>query len=137
MERRHRAVKNVPENPYPELRPVLETFVAAVQTSLGRNFVGAYLVGSLATGDFDCDSDVDFLIVTNDDLTRREVRSLRAAHIRIHGHGCYPAEHLEGSYITLTTEVHRSNVRFTTINGTYGGFCVSVGSLFADPSRKR
>jgi aryl-alcohol dehydrogenase-like predicted oxidoreductase len=39
----------------------LQRFVAGVQNALGSNFLGAYLVGSLATGDFDLDSDVDFL----------------------------------------------------------------------------
>jgi hypothetical protein len=78
----------------------VEKFVAAVQDALKPNFIGAYLVGSLATGDFDLDSDVDFLIITNDDLTNTEVRSLKAMHVEMHGLGCYPAEHLEGSYIS-------------------------------------
>ena len=64
--------------PYPELRSVLEVFVAGVQNALGKNFLGAYLVGSLATGDFDRDSDVDFLVVTNADLRENELQSLQA-----------------------------------------------------------
>ena len=62
--------------------------------------VGVYLVGSLATGDFDLDSDVDFLVVTQDEVGEEAVRSLQAMHERIHGLGCYPAEHLEGSYVS-------------------------------------
>jgi predicted nucleotidyltransferase len=86
--------------PYPELRLVLEKLVESVQNALKSNFVGAYLVGSLATGDFDLDSDVDFLIITNSELSDAEVRSLQEMHVQIHGLGCYPAEHLEGSYIS-------------------------------------
>ena len=85
---------------YPEMAPVLQRFVAGVQNALGNNFLGAYLVGSLATGDFDLDSDVDFLILANAELTETEVRSLQTTHVDIHALGCYPAEHLEGYYIS-------------------------------------
>lgn len=86
--------------PYPELQAVLSRFVEGVQSALQSNFVGAYLVGSLATGDFDLDSDVDFLIVTKHDLSAAEVQSLQVLHSQIHELGCYPAKHLEGSYIS-------------------------------------
>jgi hypothetical protein len=92
-------LRNVPSVPYPELPSVLGELVAGVQNELVVNLVGVYLVGSLATGDFDLDSDVDFLVVTMDELTDETVRSLQAMHTRIHGLGCYPAQHLEGSYI--------------------------------------
>jgi hypothetical protein len=94
------AVNRIPDKPYPELRSVLDRFVVGLQNALQRNLVGAYLVGSLATGDFDLDSDVDFLVVTEAELTRLETRSLQELHVQIHGLGCYPAEHLEGSYIS-------------------------------------
>jgi predicted nucleotidyltransferase len=55
----------IPGRPYPELREVLHVFVNAIQTELTENLIGVYLVGSLASGDFDLDSDVDFLVVTN------------------------------------------------------------------------
>jgi hypothetical protein len=93
------ALKSIPSEPYPELRPVLETFVGGVQDAVEANFVGAYLVGSLATGDFDHDSDIDFLIVTDEELTNPQVQSLQALHLELHNLGCYPAQHLEGSYI--------------------------------------
>ena len=87
--------------PYPELGSVLGAFVAGVQNALGKNFLGAYLVGSLATGDFDRDSDVDFLVVTNADLRENELQSLQANHLDIYALKCYPAQHLEGSYISF------------------------------------
>src|SRR5271163_3646848 len=85
---------------YPEMASVLQRFVVGVENALGSNFLGAYLVGSLATGDFDLDSDVDFLILTNAELSDAEVRSIQTTHVEIHALGCYPAEHLEGSYIS-------------------------------------
>jgi hypothetical protein len=93
------ALKRIPSEPYPELRLVLETFVGGVEDAVKANFVGAYLVGSLATGDFDHDSDIDFLIVTDEELTDAQVQSLQALHLELHSLGCYPAQHLEGSYI--------------------------------------
>ena len=93
-------LERVPVQPYPELASVLRELVAGVQDVLGGNVVGVYLVGSLATGDFDLDSDVDFLVVTQDELGEEAARSLQAMHERIHGLGCYPAEHLEGSYVS-------------------------------------
>jgi hypothetical protein len=87
--------------PFPELRSVLDAFVAGVQNALGRNFLGAYVVGSLATGDFDLDSDVDFLVVTHAELGEREVQSLQANHVKIYALEYHPARHLEGSYISL------------------------------------
>lgn len=93
------ALKRIPSEPYPELRLVLEIFVGGVQDAVETNFVGAYLVGSLATGDFDQDSDIDFLIVTDEELSDAQVQSLQALHLELHSLGCYPAQHLEGSYI--------------------------------------
>lgn len=94
------AVRRIPREPYPELHLVLDRFVAGIQNALKGNFVGAYLIGSLATGDFDLDSDIDFLVVTGDEVTDAELQLLQALHIEIHNLGCYPARHLEGSYIS-------------------------------------
>jgi len=71
-----------------------------VRNAIKANFTGAYLVGSLATGDFDLDSDIDFLIVTDHELTDAEVHLLQALHLEVHSLGHYPARHLEGSYIS-------------------------------------
>jgi predicted nucleotidyltransferase len=90
----------LPSVPYPELPSVLAELVSGVQNELAENLVGVYLVGSLATGDFDLDSDVDFLVVTRDELTDEVVGALQEMHTRIHEIGCYPAQHLEGSYIS-------------------------------------
>jgi hypothetical protein len=93
-------MQGLPNSIYPELASILPKFVGGVQAALGSNFIGAYLVGSLATGDFDLDSDVDFLVVTKVELCSAEVKSLEATHRHIHALGNYPAEHLEGSYIS-------------------------------------
>lgn len=92
----------IPEHPYPELRGVLRIFVDEISAELGENLVGIYLVGSIASGDFDLDSDVDFLVVTNTELTEANMKALQDIQIKIHGMDCYPAKHLEGSYISIS-----------------------------------
>jgi hypothetical protein len=92
----------VPKAPYPELRAVLNAFMEAISGELKENLVGIYLVGSLASGDFDLDSDVDFLVVTNRELTEADMKPLQDIQIRMFTMDCYPARHLEGSYISLT-----------------------------------
>jgi len=91
----------IPEYPYPELREALNIFVDEVAAELKENLVGIYLVGSIASGDFDLDSDVDFLVVTNTELTEANMKPLQDIQTRIHEIDCYPAKHLEGSYISI------------------------------------
>lgn len=84
--------------PYPDLNTVLDELIAGVRSVLEDKFVGAYLQGSFAIGDFDRDSDVDFIIVTEDDLSADEVRALQALHSHIYALDNPWAQHLEGSY---------------------------------------
>ena len=91
----------IPDHPYPELRDVLNMFVDEISAELRENLVGIYLVGSIASGDFDLDSDVDFLVVTNTELTEEDMKPLQDIQIKIHDTDCYPAKHLEGSYLSI------------------------------------
>ena len=84
--------------PYPELNSVLQDLVESVQSVLGTKFVGAYLQGSFAVGDFDLHSDVDFIIVTEEELSDEEVHGLQGVHERIYCRDIAWAQHLEGSY---------------------------------------
>jgi hypothetical protein len=91
----------LPVEPYPELREVLHAFAGQVISGLGDNLTGLYMVGSLASGDFDSDSDVDFLAVTKGKLDKAGRIELQRIHTDIQKLGSYPAHHLEGSYISL------------------------------------
>ena len=84
--------------PDAELNSVLEELVTNVHAALGDAFVGAYLQGSFAVGDFDRHSDVDFVIAVSDELSDDQVIALQAMHERIYGLGSEWAQHLEGSY---------------------------------------
>lgn len=80
------------------LNGVLRDLVASAQAVLGANFVAAYLQGSFAVGDWDADSDVDFLIATQRDPSEAEEAALNAMHARIFRLPSQWAQHLDGSY---------------------------------------
>ena len=84
--------------PYADLNRVLRELVGSVQGVLHKNFVGAYLQGSFAVGDFDRHSDVDFIVVTEEALSDGQVAALQQMHERIYHLDSPWAQHLEGSY---------------------------------------
>ena len=84
--------------PYPELNQVLGELVSRIQHILEDNFIGAYLQGSFAVGDYDQHSDVDFIVVIEDDLTARQVDALQIMHDQVYQLDSEWAKHLEGSY---------------------------------------
>lgn len=85
--------------PYAELNGVLAHLVAGARAALADNFVGAYLQGSFAVGDYTPWSDCDFIVVTHEDLSPGQLARLQALHAEIH---TLPAPYwrngLEGSY---------------------------------------
>jgi hypothetical protein len=84
--------------PFSELNTVLSDLVNIVQSVLRYNFIGAYLQGSFAIGDFDRHSDVDFIMVVEDELSMDQVLALQAMHGHIFEMESTWAQHLEGSY---------------------------------------
>lgn len=92
------ATVKTPPTPYPELNIVLRELLKNVQEVLTASFVGAYLQGSFAVGDFDIHSDVDFAIVVEAELSPGQVDALQAMHERIFSIDIPWAQHLEGSY---------------------------------------
>jgi hypothetical protein len=94
-----------PVTPYSELNAVFAALLEQTQTILVENFVGLYVVGSFALGDFDTDSDADFLVVTHADVTETQEAALQTMHGQIYDleipwTSTPWAKHLEGSYIT-------------------------------------
>jgi len=88
--------------PYPEVNVLLADLLSRVQAILAGRFVGLYLYGSLASGDFDpATSDVDFLVVTTDELPSALVPALKAMHERLALGRSHWAQKLEGRYLPL------------------------------------
>ena len=77
---------------------MLGVLVDSAREVLGTNFVGAYLQGSFAVGDFDPDSDVDFIVVIAEELSDVQVDALQVMHERVYRLESPWAQHLEGSY---------------------------------------
>jgi RimJ/RimL family protein N-acetyltransferase/predicted nucleotidyltransferase len=84
---------------FPDLNAVLDEFVASVRAILGKNLCGAYLQGSFALGDADEHSDVDFIVVTHEEVSATQLAELQAMHERLYALESPWAQHLEGSYI--------------------------------------
>jgi hypothetical protein len=85
--------------PHAEVNALLGELLAGVREVLGGRFVGAYLFGSLACGDFDRDSDVDVLVATEGELPGEVFAALRAMHERVARADSPWATQLEVSYI--------------------------------------
>jgi hypothetical protein len=89
--------------PFDDLNQLLLELVAGAKEVLGNGFCGAYLQGSFAVGDADAHSDVDFIIVTEDEVTPEQQVALQAMHQRLYALPTPWAQHLEGSYIPRKT----------------------------------
>jgi hypothetical protein len=88
--------------PYSEVNAVLQALLSDVQAVLGDDFVGMYLYGSLADGDFDPQrSDIDFVVATTDVLPDETIAALEALHARIVNSGLMWVAKLEGAYVPL------------------------------------
>ena len=85
----------------PEIKEILESLIDGTSFILGNNFLGAWLQGSSATGDFDKYSDIDFVIGVAHDLSKEEIVSLQEFHPKLYTHKSHWAKHLEGSYFPV------------------------------------
>jgi predicted nucleotidyltransferase len=92
------ANRQITPTPYTDLNWLLRELVDSVQAVLQKNFAGAYLQGSFAVGDFDRHSDVDFIVMTEQELSDEQVKALQRVHERIYHLDSPWAQHLEGSY---------------------------------------
>ena len=90
---------NPAPTPYAALNAVLGTFVGRARELLADNFIGAYLQGSFALGDFDEKSDVDFVIAVARDIADADAPALNALHTAIHDFPKPWGHRLEGSYV--------------------------------------
>lgn len=82
-----------------EVTAVVRQVVEGAQQALGGGFVGAYVTGSLTTGEFDTESDIDVVIVTEGDVNDAQLEALASMHAAV-ARGQSPwATEIEVSYI--------------------------------------
>lgn len=80
----------------------LQILLDDLRAVLGNYFTGMYLYGSLASGDFDLGrSDIDFLVVTSEELPENLISDLEVMHKRIYESGLEWATKMSGAYIPL------------------------------------
>jgi phosphoribosylglycinamide formyltransferase-1 len=84
----------------PEVKTLLDELLRGVRGVLGDHLVGMYLDGSLTSGDFDTASDIDFLVVTEAEVTPDQFSALQAMHERVAAADPRWGAELEGSYIS-------------------------------------
>jgi predicted nucleotidyltransferase len=95
-------MKPISPTAHPDVNEILNRLLTNVQGILGDQFVGMYLFGSLANGDFDKHSDIDVLVVTEENISGDGFSALRDLHKRINGLDSPWAIQIEASYIPRT-----------------------------------
>ena len=93
----------------PEVNALLRALADGVQEALGDDFVAAVLQGSFAVGDWDENSDVDFIVAARRRPTEAQTGALGALHGRLRDQPTPWAAHVEGSY--FPADVLRSCAR--------------------------
>ena len=74
--------------PYDDINLFLQILLDNVRAVLGNYFIGMYLYGSLATGEFDANrSDIDFLVGTSEKLPKNMISDLKTMHTRLYESG--------------------------------------------------
>lgn len=86
--------------PYPDVNELVDALLQEVQAILGGHLTGMYLEGSLANGDFDQESDIDFVAATDEAVTGEQFAALQAMHDRLAKEDSPWAIQLEGFYIS-------------------------------------
>ncbi|HRF47447.1 MAG TPA: DUF4111 domain-containing protein [Anaerolineales bacterium] len=82
-----------------EVDPILAVLGPGIQAILGPDLIGLYLDGSLALGDFDSASDIDFVAVCSATITAEQLADLQALHDRVAALPGRLALEIEGFYV--------------------------------------
>jgi len=107
---------------FPEVNVVLQDLLKDVQHILDGHLVGMYLEGSLANGDFDQDSDIDFVAVTDKEIEDNTFSALQMMHERINLLDTQWSTNLEGSYVSkhVVRRHDPKRTRFPNIERGFG-----------------
>ncbi len=94
------SAKTTNPTPFLDINAILQELLASVKRVLGSHLVGMYLEGSLANGGFDQASDIDFVAVTDIDISGDYFSTLQTMHDRFATLDSPWAIQLEGSYVS-------------------------------------
>ncbi|NOV04592.1 aminoglycoside adenylyltransferase domain-containing protein [Paenibacillus planticolens] len=104
---------------------MLDQLLIGVKDVLARDVVGVYVHGSLALGDFNPEtSDVDFLVVTRQELLAERLPALDRLHAELRNQGFKWAVNMEGSYISRASlrryDPHKCRHPALRCDGSFG-----------------
>jgi len=86
-----------------DVKDIINILIDEILSLFKDEFVGFYIHGSLALGDFDINtSDIDFIIVTQNMVTKEQVKQLKEIHKRIGKGENRWGSRLEGSYVPIS-----------------------------------
>jgi hypothetical protein len=92
---------------FTDVNSVLQEFIVHIRSILGDKFVGLYLYGSLALGDFDPHtSDIDFIVLTREEISDELFSNLQEMHSRFDQGNSSWAGKIEAAYIPLDALNH-------------------------------
>ncbi len=88
--------------PHAQVNALIRQLQTAINTVQGKGLIGLYLDGSLALGDFDADSDIDFVAVLTEDIAgdSTRFRQLQEMHDAIARLDTPWAIQVEGAYLS-------------------------------------
>src|ERR1044072_1603442 len=86
--------------PYPAVNSILRELLESLQAILKKHLIGVYIEGSLANGDFDEDSDIDFVVVLDQEADENLFSALQSMDDRMALTDSPSAIQLEGSYLS-------------------------------------
>jgi hypothetical protein len=104
--------------PFADVNAVLSDFHTRITALCGSQFIGMYVIGSLALGDFDPDhSDIDFVVVTEADIDDTLFGGLQDIHARFAASSSPWAKRIEAVYITENAlrDTRASNIQYPQI----------------------
>jgi hypothetical protein len=87
--------------PHEDVNILLRVLQGEVTRILSHAFVGMYLSGSLALGNFTAGSDVDVVVASQGELAAKTLAELRAMHHRLYETGMRWSDQLEVDYIPM------------------------------------
>jgi hypothetical protein len=105
----HFREKGTPVEPtlYAGVNTALNILLTGARDILGERFIGLYLIGSLALGDFSPQrSDIDYMVVTDSAVEEHHFMALQAMHARFDASGSPWAARIEAVYVPRNVLKH-------------------------------
>ena len=82
------------------MNALVRAVLVGAQQHVGSHFVGIDLEGSLVSEDFDQDSDIDFVVVSDHALSAEQFAAWQRMHDRVATTPSWYADQIEGVYVT-------------------------------------